>query len=58
MARNNVCVFCASGDHVPSIFKECARQLGFLCAKKGIGIVNGAGNMAPCLMPVSLQEDR
>ena len=45
MARNNVCVFCASGDHVPSIFKECARQLGFLCAKKGIGIVNGAGNM-------------
>lgn len=41
----SLCVYCASSSKVHADYFEAARQLGTLMAKKGIGLVYGAGNM-------------
>lgn len=45
MKRNNVCIYCASSDSIPPIYKDAAIRVGELCAEKGIRIINGAGKM-------------
>lgn len=43
MKRKKVCVYCASSDSIPTIYKEAAVRLASLCAENGIRIINGAG---------------
>lgn len=41
--QKRICVFCASGDNVPEIYKESASLLGKLLVQKGFGVISGAG---------------
>ena len=41
----NIAVYCASSTKIHPTFFEAASQLGTELGKRGIGIVNGAGNM-------------
>ena len=43
--RKSVCVFCASSDNVPDIYREAATAIGRLCAQNGLRVVNGAGKV-------------
>lgn len=43
--RKNVCVYCASGNYIPQVYKDAAIRLGEICAQQGINIINGAGEM-------------
>ena len=45
MKRTNLCIFCASGDLIPDMYKAEARRLGKLCAERHIDIINGAGSI-------------
>lgn len=45
MKRTNLCIFCASGDLIPDMYKAEARRLGKLCAEWHIDIINGAGSI-------------
>ena len=40
---NAVCVFCASSQHVPQIYKDHARLLGGLLAASGVEVISGGG---------------
>ena len=42
--RHSVCIFCASSFRIPEQYGQVAKELGRLCAEKGITVVNGAGN--------------
>ena len=42
--RQSVCIFCASSFRIPEQYGQVAKELGRLCAEKGITVVNGAGN--------------
>jgi len=42
----NICVFCASNDKIPEIYKESARELGELIGKRKHNIVYGGGNLS------------
>ncbi len=41
----NICIYCASSDLIPEKYFEAARELGTLMGKRGMTVVNGAGNM-------------
>lgn len=45
MADMNLCVFCGSRLGRPPVYAEAARQLGELMARRGIGLVYGAGHI-------------
>jgi uncharacterized protein (TIGR00730 family) len=45
MKRTKLCIFCASGDLIPDVYKAEARRLGQLCAERHIDIINGAGSI-------------
>lgn len=42
---STVCVYCASSTKIDSVYTEDARLLGTLLGRRGIRVVNGAGNM-------------
>jgi cytokinin riboside 5'-monophosphate phosphoribohydrolase len=44
MNKLSVCVFCASSDTVPELYRDAARSLGRALAKRGIALVYGGGN--------------
>ncbi len=41
----SVCVYAASSDNIDSLYLAAARELGELLGRKGIRVINGAGNM-------------
>lgn len=41
----NICIYCASSDLIPEKYFEAARELGHLMGKRGMTVINGAGNM-------------
>ncbi|MDR0835802.1 MAG: TIGR00730 family Rossman fold protein [Tannerella sp.] len=41
----NAAIYCASSNEINDIYKNAAAELAVLLAKKGINIINGAGNM-------------
>ncbi|MDR2146091.1 MAG: TIGR00730 family Rossman fold protein [Tannerella sp.] len=41
----NIAIYCSSSNEISDIYKQAARELGILLGKKGIHIINGAGNM-------------
>ena len=41
--RKSVCVFCASSENVPEVYRLAAVRTGELCAEQDIQLVNGAG---------------
>jgi uncharacterized protein (TIGR00730 family) len=41
----NVCVFCGSRVGGPDVYAEAARRLGDLLARRGLGLVYGAGHI-------------
>lgn len=41
----NICIYCASSDLIPEKYFEAARELGYLMGKRGMTVINGAGNM-------------
>ncbi len=41
----SVCVYAASSDNIDSLYLAAARELGDLLGRKGIRVINGAGNM-------------
>jgi len=43
MKRRSVCIFCASSDGTPQVYREAATRMGVLCARAGIRIINGGG---------------
>lgn len=45
MTRKSVCIFCASSDNTPQVYREAAMQMGVLCACAGIGVINGGGKV-------------
>ena len=45
MKRGTVCIFCASSDTTPEIYRHEASRMGELCASEGITIVNGGGKV-------------
>jgi uncharacterized protein (TIGR00730 family) len=44
-AMRRVCVFCGSRVGGPAVYGECARQLGELLARRGLGLVYGGGHV-------------
>ena len=40
----NICVFCASSDHVDTVYTGVARELGIEMASRGMTLVYGGGN--------------
>lgn len=42
--RKTVCIYCASGNHIGSLYFEAANELGALLAQNGLHVINGAGN--------------
>ncbi len=40
----SVCVFCASSDEVPLVYREAAQTLGRCMAARGMPLVYGGGN--------------
>lgn len=42
---SDVCVYCASSTKIDPAYTDAARCLGSLLGSRGIGVVNGAGNM-------------
>ena len=43
--RMRVCVFCGSSHGLNPLFADAARALGAECARRGIGVVYGGGNV-------------
>ena len=43
--RKRLCVFCGSGVGDAPVFAEAARELGRALARRGVGVVYGAGNI-------------
>ncbi|MDR3266769.1 MAG: TIGR00730 family Rossman fold protein [Tannerella sp.] len=41
----NVAIYCSSSNEISDIYKNTAVELATLLAKKGVNIINGAGNM-------------
>jgi cytokinin riboside 5'-monophosphate phosphoribohydrolase len=42
--NNTVCVFCASSNHIPTVYRDTAAALGKAMASRGIALVYGGGN--------------
>lgn len=45
MNRHSVCIFCASSDRTPRVYREAAVRMAQLCARAGLTIVYGAGSI-------------
>jgi|SRR5574344_2294781 uncharacterized protein (TIGR00730 family) len=45
MERKTVCIFCASSDGTPAVYREAATQVGALCARAGVTMINGGGKV-------------
>ncbi len=41
----NICIYCASSDLIPEKYFDAARELGTLMGRRGMTVINGAGNM-------------
>ncbi len=41
----NICIYCASSDLIPRKYFDAARELGHLMGRRGMTVINGAGNM-------------
>mgnify|MGYP003305910919 CR=1 FL=1 len=49
----SIAVYCSSSNKVDDTYKEEAKKVGNLLAKKGIRLVYGGGNMGLMGVPVS-----
>lgn len=45
MNRRSVCIFCASSDGTPKVYRDAAVMMSRLCARAGLIIVYGAGSI-------------